>query len=53
MFTTVEATPNGKVEKFLQELEKAGINLTEGERYIKNYAYDTYRMDKSWETHVE
>lgn len=53
MFNSIEAKPNGKVEKFLQEIEKAGVNLTEGERYIKNYAYDTHRMEKSWETFVE
>lgn len=53
MLNSIEATPNGKIEKFLQEIEKAGVSLQEGERYVKNYAYDAYRMDKSWETHVE
>lgn len=53
MFSTIKPTPNSKVEKFLQELEKGGVSLKEGQRYFKNYAYDTLRMDKSWETHVE
>lgn len=53
MYNSVIAPPNGKLEKFLQELEKAGISLEESERYIKSYAGDPHRMNKSWETHIE
>lgn len=43
-----EAPPNGKVERFLKELENNGLKLTESPQYIKKHAPDTIRMDKPW-----
>lgn len=43
-----EAVPNGKLEKFLNELQNGGVKLTESPRYVKYYAADHRRMDKPW-----
>lgn len=43
-----EATPGGKLDTFLKELEKNGLKLTESPQYVKKHAHDTIRMDKPW-----
>lgn len=43
-----EAPSDGKLERFLKELENNGLKLTESPRYIKYYAADTKRMDRPW-----
>lgn len=53
VFCNIEATPEGKVDKFLKELEKGGVALTESERFKKQYAYDRVRDIKPWEIHVD
>lgn len=53
VYCNIEATPEGKVDKLLKEVEKGGVALTESKRYTKFYSYDTYRDVKPWEIHLD
>lgn len=53
MLADFEAPPNGKVEKFLREVEKNGVSLTESERYIKASPSEQHRMEKPWEIQLD
>lgn len=53
MLCDIEATPGGKVDHFLKEVENGGVILSEAERYIKSYPYDQLRMEKPWLIEVD
>jgi len=48
-----EATPNGKLDKFLKTFEAGGVALTESPRYVKHYPNHYARMEKPWEVIVD
>lgn len=49
----LDATPNGKLEKFLQILQSNGVALKESERYIHRHPHEMTRMEKPWEAIIE
>lgn len=49
MLCTINATPNGKLEKFLKTLENEGVRLEEAEQYKPDRPWNLHRAEKPWE----
>lgn len=49
MFCNINATPNGKLEKFLKTLESEGVRLEEADQYKPDRPWNLDRPEKPWE----